>query len=416
MSGSTEVNLNAPFDPVPFRLVGPSDDRGVIGQIQRSGGSYEPGVMQAIRQALGPDSVAFDIGANIGVFAVVMARLVPQGRVYAFEPALETHAYLEANLRANGRGNFVAEQCAAYNSTGTVQFVFSPSYPAGSFVGDAAQGGELRTVPAVRLDDYVERHGIDRVDLIMVDAEGAEMSVLRGAERTLARHRPTLLVEANPALLLRFGTSSYHQLAAHLGRTHVLHAIGEDGAPARIVSDRHLDLLLRREGVTDLLCLPRARSWSPRARRRGARQLAELEAEFAGPGVPPNNFVLDPAFGISPPADPVVAGPGQEFALAVEVDNTSPYWFSSDFLYYPINVSYRWLDAAGAAVDAPMNRARFDPPLEPGGSQKVEVRVSAPSQPGEYTLAFTLVQENFAWLDDLDPSLRFGVPATIAPS
>ena len=67
-------------------------------QIQLSGGAYEPQVMNALSRLLEPDSVAFDVGANIGVFALVMGRLCPQGRVYAFEPAIESFDYLVKNL------------------------------------------------------------------------------------------------------------------------------------------------------------------------------------------------------------------------------------------------------------------------------------------------------------------------------
>ncbi len=419
MSESTEVQLTAPFDPVPFTLVGPPDDLGVIGQIRRSGGTYEPRVMSALRRLLKPTSVAIDIGANIGVFAVVMARLCPRGTVYAFEPAVETYGYLVANLEANGGGNAVAEQVAAYGTTGTVQFVFSPGYPPGSFVGERpTPGGETRTVEAVRIDDYVERLGIDRVDLIMVDAEGAEVSVLQGAVATLARHRPALLVEMNPALLQRLGGTSYRELADLLRRHHDLYAIGDDGAPARIVSQHHLDLLLRKEGVIDLCCLPRSGGGARRggalgARGRGARQLAALQAEFDGSTAPKDSFLVEPAFEIGLPPETLRCEPGLDAWLTVPVHNASPCWFSSDSLYYPVHLSYRWYDADGNRLDVLANRGRFDPPLAPGGSQVIALPVRFPSEPGAYELALTMVQENYAWFDDLDPTLQLRLPATV---
>lgn len=416
MSDPAEVTLTAPFDPIPFTITGPADDRGVIGEIRRSGSRYEPGVMRAVSRVLGRSSVSFDIGANIGVFAVVMARLSPRGMVYAFEPAAETYEFLVRNLSRNSSGNFVAEQAAAYRETGSVSFVFSPSYPAGSFVGEAAPpDGELRTVAAVALDDYVERNGITQVDLIMIDAEGAEVSVLAGAATTLARHRPVLLAEINPALLQRLGGTSYRELAALLRQHHELCSMDEEGEATLLLSDDHLDLLLRREGVIDVLCLPQPKGVGRAARRRGERQLAELRAEFEGSSPPATCFLVEPAFTISVPVDVIAAPPDGQVVLDVSVANTSRYWFTSDSLYYPVNVSYRWFHTDGRRVDGvDAHRGRFTPALAPGTSATVELAVHFPVEPGTYVLGLTLVQENYAWFDELDASLRCVLSGIVA--
>lgn len=413
MTQPDEVLLYAPDDAVAFTIAGPPSDRGVIGEIRRTGGSYQPPVMRALQRVLRPRSVAFDVGANIGVFAVVMARRCSRGRVYAFEPALETYEYLVRNLKANGADNAVAEQAAAYATTGTVQFVFSPSYPPGSFVADRPSGdGETRTVDAIRIDDYVERQGVGRVDLIMVDAEGAELSVLEGAGDTIARHRPTLLAEMNPALLQRLGGTTYRELASVLERHHDLYAIAEDGAPARILSAHHLDLLLRRDGVIDLLCLARDRRPPRGSQALGRDQLAGLEAEFEGPAPPAHSFVVEPSFAIGAPSEAVEAGAGAEALLNVAVTNTSPTWFSSDSQYYPVHLSYRWYGPDGARLDVEANRARFDPSLAPGATQQVWLPVRFPPAPGAYELGLTLVQENYTWFDDLNPALQLRLPGT----
>ncbi|MGH2719702.1 MAG: FkbM family methyltransferase [Actinomycetota bacterium] len=409
MSEPAEVTLTAPFDPVPFAIAGPGDDRGVIGEIRRSGGRYEPGVMRAVSRVLGRSSVSFDIGANIGVFAVVMARLSPKGMVYAFEPASETHEFLVRNLSRNSPSNFVAEQAAAYKESGTVSFVFSPTYPAGSFVGEAAPpDGELRTVPAVAIDDYVERKAITRVDLIMIDAEGAEVSVLRGAQQTLQRHRPVLLAEINPALLQRLGGTSYRELAGLLRQHHELCSMDEEGEATLLASDDHLDLLLRREGVIDVLCLPKPKGAGRAARRRGERQLAELQAEFEGPSAPASCFLVDPAFTISVGVEVIAAPTDGQVVIDVSVTNTSRYWFTSDSLYYPVHLSYRWFHTDGRRVEGvAANRGRFEPALAPGTSATIALPVHFPVEPGTYEIGLTLVQENYAWFDELDPALRY---------
>ena len=420
MSQTAQVRVSAPFDLVAYQVVGRSEDHGVIGEIQRSGGTYVPAVMQALRALLEPGAVAFDVGANIGVFALVMGRLAPHGQVFAFEPAPENYEYLLENLRRNGAGNVVAERTAVYDKDGTVPFVFSPAGPSASFVPAGAGGAEppgSQPVGAIRLDTYVRDHGLQRVDLIMIDAEGAEMAVLRGAATTLAVHRPALLVEVNPVSLRRFGATDFRALVGHLRRGRRLYSITDAGLPARIVSDRHVEHLLRSKGVIDLLALPRHRR--PRgaaagaAWARGLREAGRLGQDLAAGRPPRNNFVVEPSFSLGVTTAALSGFANEDLELAVTVRNTSRYWFSSDFVYHPIHVSYRWLGPGGAEVAVDAHRGRFEAPLAPGGTATVRTPVSLPAWPGTYRLAITLLQESFAWFDDLDPTLRLTIPGTV---
>jgi hypothetical protein len=99
--------------------------------------------------------------------------------------------------------------------------------------------------------------------------------------------------------------------------------------------------------------------------------------------------------------------------LPITVDNTSRSWFSSDFLYYPVHLSYRWLDADGNLVVAEGNRSGLSPPLGPGQSAVVKLAVALPAVAGEYRLVVTLLQENYVWFDELDPTLGTTVPVTV---
>ncbi|HEU5001804.1 MAG TPA: FkbM family methyltransferase [Actinomycetota bacterium] len=425
MNETVEVRLSAPHDLVPYHLTGPASDQGVIGEIQRSGGAYQPQVMAALRRVLDPRSVVVDVGANIGVFALVLGRLVPGGTVFAFEPDPQNYAYLRANIARNRAANVVAEPLAVYDRAGEVAFVSVPERLSASFVspapgtnGSAQQVGN--PVEAVRLDDYVAARGVRRIDLVMIDAEGAEFAVLRGARTTLAVFQPALLVEVNPVSLRRVGGASFRDLVGEIAQERAVYAITAGGHLARVVSERHVELLLRREGLVDLLCLPRghparhlARPGGLQAWARGARQVAQLEAAFSGGAPPENNFVAEPSFSLSAPMASVWGLPDMDIDVATTVHNTGPYWLSSDFVYHPVHVSYRWLDEAGAPVEVLAHRARFPAPLAPGASATVRVIVRTPPEVGFYTLALTMLQEGFSWFDDLDPSLRFTLPAEV---
>ena len=106
--------------------------------------------------------------------------------------------------------------------------------------------------------------------------------------------------------------------------------------------------------------------------------------------------------------------PGEMVEVAVVVRNGSRSWLSSGFPHQPVNVSYRWVDGSGAPMGIEGRRTGFPEPLAPGRSARLAVAVELPTAPGRYTLVLTLVQERFAWLDDLDAGCTAHLPATVA--
>jgi hypothetical protein len=78
-------------------------------------------------------------------------------------------------------------------------------------------------------------------------------------------------------------------------------------------------------------------------------------------------------------------------------------------LPYPVYLSYRWIDDAGAQIDGA--RIVLAQALLPGGSASYEIELLSPDLPGTYDLSISLVQEEIVWLEDLAPTngLRFSV-------
>jgi hypothetical protein len=86
---------------------------------------------------------------------------------------------------------------------------------------------------------------------------------------------------------------------------------------------------------------------------------------------------------------------------------------SSAYPQTPVNISYRWLGAVGAPTGGEGRRSGFPEPLPPGGSVRLSITVELPAAPGRYTLVLTLVQEHFAWLDDIDTACAARLPAVV---
>jgi hypothetical protein len=175
-------------------------------------------------------------------------------------------------------------------------------------------------------------------------------------------------------------------------------------------------MILGRFGVIDLVGIPAVASRDLlRSRVRAVAALARLLARNNRRRLPEDgNFVVDPGGIALRPASPALTGAaGEVTEVAVDVRNGSRSWLSSAFAY-PLNLSYRWLDDRGVPTGIEGRRTNFPEPLAPGRSARIGVKVQLPDTPGRYTLLLTVVQEHFAWLDDLDAGCSARLPATIA--
>jgi len=140
-----------------------------------------------------PDWWIFDVGANVGYYTILFAQLAPRGRVFAFEPTT-TAAMLRSNLQHHNIQNAEVHEVALGATTGEKQDKIYRLW---------GSEGEVKTYPFYKLDDFVDRHRIERVDCIKIDVDSFDFDVLRGAEQTLLRRNPVVVVELNDALAKR---------------------------------------------------------------------------------------------------------------------------------------------------------------------------------------------------------------------
>jgi FkbM family methyltransferase len=150
-----------------------------------------------LRQLLVRPGIVVEVGANIGVHTIALAREAEARHqvLVAFEPQPVIFQSLCANLAVNGLTNVLAWPYACGAKAGTLYFE-QPDYGApGNFGAVSMQsepGSNTIPVPCVRLDDALRTH---TVGLLKLDVEGFELNALQGAEETIARSRPTIYVE-----------------------------------------------------------------------------------------------------------------------------------------------------------------------------------------------------------------------------
>lgn len=166
-------------------------------------GANEEPMQQALAQHLKPGQTFFDIGANVGFFTVLGARLVgPRGKVFAFEPVPRNAVYVKFNARLNHFSHVSVLEKAVSSRSGQAK-LWVAEYSGGAALDITPAPPDLKTVITVEtvtvdqltFGSTLDRETHPRPAVIKVDVEGAELDVFQGMTRTLAELRPVLVYE-----------------------------------------------------------------------------------------------------------------------------------------------------------------------------------------------------------------------------
>lgn len=166
---------------------------------------YEAELAGYLSNCVRPGDCCFDVGANVGIYALQMARWNgPHGRVVAFEPNPKSADVLKRHIRMNGLGRRVTTVPLAVGRQPETAALFDTQ--AGSGLSRLGRANPAIVEPAgatevrvTTIDDYCRDTGT-LPDWIMVDVEGYEFDVLAGAAETIRTKRPALVVELHPHL------------------------------------------------------------------------------------------------------------------------------------------------------------------------------------------------------------------------
>lgn len=208
--------------------------------------AYEREVVDYLRKAIRPGDTCIDVGGHVGFYVMQMALWsAPGGRVTAFEPNPTAREVLEANVTLNGLDARVTVEPMAVGSEegGTAQLFHGEDTSGLSRLHapnpHAAQGTSV-TVPMITLDRYCADRKISPT-WILIDVEGFELDVLRGAQQLLRDPRVHVVVEMHAPLWPEAGDdpAMFQGLMDECGRAIVpitgqRDALGEYGSVALI--------------------------------------------------------------------------------------------------------------------------------------------------------------------------------------
>jgi FkbM family methyltransferase len=218
-------------------------------------GAYEQPIADLFASTLRAGMTVIDVGAHVGYFSLVAARHVgPTGRVWSFEPDPANRASLERNVHANGLTDRISILPLAASSAVGESALYRVASDTGSstLYPSADTGGERIAVATTSLDAWADASGWPAVDLVKVDAEGAEGSVVDGM---------TELVKRNPGIVvvLEFQAETLEAAGEDpvdfLGRLLVM-----TSGHVEVLGDRGYRLLERRETLAKLAQRSR---WGP---------------------------------------------------------------------------------------------------------------------------------------------------------
>lgn len=160
-------------------------------------GYWEIWLTQFFAKYVKPGMTVVDVGANLGYYTILFGEAVgSHGRVLAVEPVPATAELLERSVRLNGHTDrtTVARVALGRFPKGEVHLRLIAEEPKNASVVDVA-GPDTIIVPTTNLDTI--GRDFDRIDLIKIDAEGAEMDIVAGMRHIVAQYRPAVLLEFN---------------------------------------------------------------------------------------------------------------------------------------------------------------------------------------------------------------------------
>jgi FkbM family methyltransferase len=223
---------------------------------------YEPDTCSLLTSVLRDGDTFVDVGTHVGFFSSLAASLVGNdGRVVSFEPESRNFGQLNDHVALNGFSNVDRVNAAVGAEEGQAEFWVNADNDGGHALWNVGNHGynqlsrqrENRQVVAVTtLDSHFAKTGVRAPKLIKIDAEGCELSVLRGAQSLLSKRVPYVICEVNHFALEQMGTSEAElraYMASHGYETNALNPETGEIVPLRpdqrVVSNNVFNLLFR---------------------------------------------------------------------------------------------------------------------------------------------------------------------------
>ena len=358
---------------------------------------FEPHMVKLVRTLISQEDVVADIGANIGLTAILFSSLA--AHTYAFEPSPSTFRILSENLARNGIANVEAINLGLGHIEETTTITFAQNNRSGGYVSDKIRPETDHVTEEIRIGtlDHFFASKQPVPTFLKIDVEGFEQNVVRGGGGFLQRARPIVVMEMNHFCLDVLQRITIPDFLDYMCAIFpYLFAIDTDNtaivdlhAPDKAYHVMHEHVIRHR--FSNIVG-----GFDPTLREK----LEALEKEAKSPIV----FKRSP---ITTPHGKMIAQPYDVrvkarnlFEVCISVTNQSKetwYGYGED----PIYLSYHWKKKGGNiliydGIRTDLTQLDFFP----GETLQQKVRVASPDVPGKFQLILTLVQEGVCWFEE----------------
>lgn len=179
---------------------------------------HEETTTNIFRKIIKPGNIFLDLGANIGYFSLLAAKLTGEnGKIFSFEPEPKNFYYLQKNIEVNNYKNIYPFQKAVSDKNGEIE-LFICEYDSGHHTIKQYEGVEVYShgrptenrsikIDAVKLDDFLADKA-DHIDVVKMDIEGAEALAVEGMKHLLEKNKNIkFLMEFFPLFIKKMGNS-----------------------------------------------------------------------------------------------------------------------------------------------------------------------------------------------------------------
>lgn len=174
-------------------------------------GSFERDEIRYLERNIRTDDVCFDVGGNTGIYAMLFAKLAGErGQIYVFEPVRRNSLAISLAAEINYFNNIHVFEGVASSENGMVKITLPEMDGAYAHIVKSNNVLDCIDVKSITLDYFVEKEGINRLDILKIDVEGAEFDVLRGAAGILGNEKTAprvVMVELFSQFLGKFDSS-----------------------------------------------------------------------------------------------------------------------------------------------------------------------------------------------------------------
>lgn len=186
-----------PYHTGGLRFLTNIDDKRVTPLEAFNFGRYEDEDSEMIYKLLDKSFVVFDIGGNIGWYTTHIAKMLTNGKLYAFEPIPATFKNLQQNVQLNALQNVVLNNIALSDSKGELSFYYSSKMTGASSSQNITNNENAVLVKCITntLDSYCKENSIERIDFIKCDVEGAELFAIKGGLEAISTFKPIVFTE-----------------------------------------------------------------------------------------------------------------------------------------------------------------------------------------------------------------------------